>query len=233
MKLNSAKKRYALADFIHTLRRLISKELRVEFRSGGMICTSISFALCAVITAGIGYGGFIKDAKTAAVLFWIIALFTAMSPVAHLFLREEEEGTADLLRLHFPSDAVFLSKAACGTLFVLFSLGVMAPLYAGFFNLTIASPVLFTVIILAGGTSAACATSFAGAVASRAGGKGALFALLSIPAALPVLVSAVHGTHCALTGTEGGWNDAGFCLAYGTVITAVSLKLYDIIGMEE
>ena len=222
-----------MADFFLTLRRLISKELRVEFRSGAMIVTSISFALCAVITAGIGYGGFIKDAKTAAVLFWIIALFTAMSPVAHLFLREEEECTADLLRLNFSPAAVFLSKAACGALFVLFSLGVMAPLYAGFFSLTIQSPALFTAVILSGGASAACATSFAGAVASRAGGKGALFAVLSIPAALPVLVTAVHGTHCALTGTEGGWNDAGFCLAYGTVITAVSLKLYDALGMED
>lgn len=116
---------------------------------------------------------------------------------------------------------------------MLFSLGVMAPLYAGFFSLTIQSPALFTAVILSGGASAACATSFAGAVASRAGGKGALFAVLSIPAALPVLVTAVHGTHCALTGTEGGWNDAGFCLAYGTVITAVSLKLYDALGMED
>ena len=222
-----------MAEFLRTLLRLVRKELRVEFRSRGMLSTALSFALCAIVTAGIGFGGIIRDARTASVLFWIIALFTAISPVAHLFLREEEEGTARLMRLHFSPDAVFLSKAACGSLFVLLSLGVMAPLYAGFFGLAVQSPALFCAMIFSGGISAACAASFAGAVASRAGGKSALFAVLSIPAALPVLAAAVRGTQCALTGSDGGWNDAGFCLAYAAVITALSVKLYDSISMEE
>ena len=222
-----------MADFSGTLCRLVVKELRVEFRSRGMISTAISFALCSLVMAGIGFGGVIRDAKTASVLFWIIALFTAMSPVAHLFLREREEGTESLLRLHFSPDAVFLSKALCGAIFVLLSLGVMAPLYAGFFGLTVSSPVLFAAVIVSGGTSAACAASFAGAAASRVGGGGALFAVLSIPAALPVLSASVRGTQSALTGSGGGWNDAGFCLAYAAVITAVSVKLYSLIGTEE
>lgn len=222
-----------MADFFNALRRLISKELRVEFRSRGMISTSLSFALSSLILCGIGFGGFIKDARTAAVLFWIIALFAAMSPIAHLFLREQEEGTAALLELHFTPDEVFLSKAFCGSLFVLFSLGLLAPLFAGFFGLTVTSPALFTAIVASGGLSAACATSFAGAIASRAEGKGALFAVLSIPASLPVLSAASRGMQCAITGEAGGWNDAGFCLAYAAVMTAVSTKLYQTISTED
>ena len=68
-----------MADFSGTLCRLVAKELRVEFRSRGMISTAISFALCSLVMAGTGFGGVIRDAKTASVLFWIIALFTAMS----------------------------------------------------------------------------------------------------------------------------------------------------------
>ncbi|MGL4368297.1 MAG: heme exporter protein CcmB, partial [Spirochaetota bacterium] len=118
-----------MADTVFQIKTLMRKDLLLEFRSRAMIQTSVSFALCAVITAGIAFGGFIRDAKTAAVVFWIIALFAAMTPVSHLFIREEEERTSLLLRQYFQADAVFLSKALCGALFVLFSLVVMAPLF--------------------------------------------------------------------------------------------------------
>jgi heme exporter protein B len=222
-----------LADFLSTLKRLIIKELRVEFRSRGMIGTALSFTVSSVIMAGIGYGGFLKDIHTAAVLFWIIALFSAMTPVSHLFIREEEEGTIGVLRIRFRSDAVFLSKLICGMLFVLLSLLVMAPLYVAFFNIYVADAALFVAVILAGGSAAACASAFAGALASRAGGKSALFAVLSIPAVLPVLIVSVSGTIRALSGAAGGWGDAAFCLCYGAVMAAVSVWLYEKIWMEE
>jgi len=75
------------------------------------------------------------------------------------------------------------------------------------------------------------ATTIIGAIVAKASVRGALFAVLSFPVLLPLLVAAIGGTDAALLGA--GWNGAEnqlrLLVAYAVIMITASAVLFDFV----
>ena len=85
------------------------------------------------------------------VILWLILLFAVTAGLPRLFVAEEETHTATALRLSATPSALFVGKLLYG-LAVVFALeAVVAPLFFGMVQLSVASPGLLAVALAGGG----------------------------------------------------------------------------------
>jgi heme exporter protein B len=154
-----------------------------------------------------------------------------MSGLAQVFVKEEESKTVSILKLVAAPSTVLLGKLLFN--FVLLALLeiVIVPLFIVLMNLTIQNPWLFLSILLLGSLGLACSTTIIAAIISRARVKGALFAVLSFPILLPLLITAIDGTYLSLQGEaiSAGWSDLRLLISYVVVMFAASILLFDFV----
>jgi heme exporter protein B len=220
---------YPLAEIL----TLLKKEFRTEFRSGYAVITGFVFAVSAVILVSMTVGGIVAGEKTLSALYWIIILFSAMQFLSRVFVREEEEGTGLFLRLRYSSDAVFVSKFCFNCVMSLVLTFVVSLLFIFLFNVRTVSIPYGLAVSLTGVCALAAALSFGGVLSSRGEGKSALFAVIAIPSALPVMLSSIRG----MTSVFSGLNEIGdtviFNAAFTVSVFAVSLLLFKHIWHED
>jgi heme exporter protein B len=146
------------------------------------------FSLATIVTVALALfnknpnEGDLRD--VSASLIWVILLFASLLSLPRSFLAEEEQGTADLLRLLARPHAVFWGK-------VLFNLGqmwllclVVSGLFVALTSLHVELPWLFAGSLLAGGAAVASAVTLCGAIASHAANRAALAGAIAIPLVL-------------------------------------------------
>lgn len=162
------------------------------------------------------------------VLFWMIVLFSASLGLPRHFVREEEMGTADLLRLSASARAVFLGKLAAATSELLVLELLLVPLLLVFLDLRLpGSPQLWILEILLGGFGIAAASTLLGAIASQTRSPSALFGALALPILMPLLMLLV-----ALGGAVGGFQPErshallAQLLLYDALVTAAGFVLF-------
>ncbi len=90
---------------------------------------------------------------------------------------------------------------------------------------------VFLIIILLGSLGLSSVATLIAAIISQASAKGALFAVLSFPVSLPVLISGIHASRLAL---EGGTlsdclPDLQILFSFSVVIFTLSLLLFEFI----
>ena len=179
---------------------VFSKDIRSELRTRYAINAILLFAVVTVFAVSFAMaksGGIISPVLQASLL-WIVIYFSSLSGLAQSFVKEEESRTAAALRLYAPAEAVFGGK-------LIFNLALLAvmnlitiPLFSIFLNLQIAHYPLFFSVIFLGSLAMVGTTTLVAAIISKASVKGALFAVLSFPLLLPVLMMAISGTKKAL-----------------------------------
>jgi heme exporter protein B len=155
-------------------------------------------------------------------------LFAAFTGLARAFVQEEEARTAAALRLAAPPIAVYLGKLLFNLALLLLLDLLVAALFVVLLHLRIGNLGLFAALLLGGSLGLVAATTLIAAIIARASVKGALFAVLSFPLLVPLLVVAIQGTSLALDGA--GW-DKGVAplqvlLAYTVALFVASLFLF-------
>ncbi len=217
-------------DIIRNMR----KDFRVEFREKSALQIAFSFAFIATLSVGLVMGGASTGARERSIILWLIMFFSAMSGLAHAFVREEEKGTALLLRLTSSPSAVFTAKLLFNLAFFLALQFLITLLFVFFVEGDVASPFPFALTILSGGTALASASTILSAMAARAGVRGALFPVMSLPITLPVLFAATGATAEAMErpGLAPG-GDIIFLLAFSGAIIAVSYLVFEYIWIDE
>jgi heme exporter protein B len=212
----------------------IRKDFRIEFRSRYALSIALSFAGITTLAVSLTAGGLTLSAGVLAILYWVILFFSAMSGLSHIFIREEEEGTALFLRITSPPAVVYAAKLAFNAMLMLIISSVTTPLFVFFLNAQVALPLLFTATVLLGGLAIAAATTLLAAMVAKAGGKGALFSVLSFPVLLPALWVSIKTTAACLTGSSAQVpGSLVFLAAYSGAVTAVSFLLFEHIWVEE
>jgi heme exporter protein B len=107
----------------------------------------------------------------------------------------------------------------------------VTPLFVILMDVSVPDPLPFVVVILLGAIGLAGATTLIGAIVAKANVRGALFAVLSFPILLPLLVAAIGGTNAVLSGD--GWigaeNDIKLLIAYAVIMIAISVVLFDFV----
>jgi len=205
---------------------LLKKDLLIEIRSRYAIITALSFALCITVMEGIAFGGVIGSKSVQAALLWIGILFSAMQILPHLFIREEEEGTSLLLRLRFSERSVFFSKLLCTILLLIPVSALTSILFVILMGVSIENTIIFVLLVMTGSFAISCSTSFLASLAARGRFKGALFAVIAVPALLPVLIPAINGTISAISGGSDIVNDLLIIVGYAITTLGLSLLLF-------
>jgi len=211
------------------------KDLQVELRTRYALGAVLLFAVTTLIAVSAALGSTkIKSQPVEAALLWIVLLFAALSGLARVFVREEEAGTAPLLRLFAPATAVYAGKWLFNIALVFAVEIVSVPLFLIVLPPAVVNYGLLFGVLFLGGVGLAGASTFIAALISQASsGKSALFFIVAFPILLPLLLIAVQGTIGAFDSSAfdqaRSRTDLGLLTTYGIVMTTASFLLFEYI----
>lgn len=211
----------------------IKKDFLIEFRNRSAINISFAFAGITTLSVSLAAGGAPFTPVVHAIVFWIILFFSAMSGLAHIFIREEEEKNSLFLSLYYTSEEIYISKLIFNIILFLSISAVVTALYLFFLQVFPVYPLLFILTVLSGCFAIASITTILGAIVSKAGSGSSLFTVISFPILLPVLWTAINLTSVSIDG--GGvqeYRNIVFLLAFSGVIVSVSYLTFKFIWTE-
>lgn len=212
----------------------MAKELKSEFRTRYAINAILLFAVTTLVAISFSVGGFGVEPRILAALLWVIIYFSAMSGLSRVFVREEEAKTASALRLSSAPNSVYLGKLAFNYVLLLGLQAVIVPMFIVMMNLQVQVWGLFIVVMLVGSLGISAAATMVAAIVSKASAKGTLFAVLSFPILLPVLIIGIHGTRLALE--QVSFAAGGGCIrllvAHAGIMLTLSLMVFRFVWEE-
>ena len=207
------------------------KDLRLELRSRYGLNAIFMFGISSLTVISFSVGQAALSTNVLSALYWVVVFFSALSVMAQVFLREEESGTAMALRLSPEQNTVYL-----GQLFFILTLlcclvSVCSPLFLLFAYAPIGGIVNFLLVMILGVLDLCAATTLIAAIIARASVKGALFAVLSFPILLPVLIVLVSATDKVWAGSSLAEVSKllQFLLAYVVIMVTASLMLFKFV----
>lgn len=210
----------------------------MEWRSRHALGATVLFAVSTLAAMAFVLALKAVGADVKAALLWIVLLFAALTGLARTFVREEELGTADALRLSAPASAVYAGKLAFNFVLLAGVEAITTPLFLAVFPLPAGQMnlgLLTGVLILGGLGLAASSTFIAALVAQTAsgGGRGALFFVVAFPVLMPCLMPAVGGTLAAFAPDAvpagASHNDLVVLCSYDTVVLAAAFVIFSAI----
>jgi heme exporter protein B len=157
-----------------------------------------------------------------------------MSGLSHIFVREEEMHTADTLKLVTQATSVFVGKFIFNVFLLLVLNLITVPLFFAVMNFEVAGVMIFICIVFLGSIGLAAGATMTAAIISKASAKGALFAVLSFPILLPVIVAGINGTKIAvkqITFSAVG-SEIQMLFAYSVVVITAAILLFDFVWNE-
>lgn len=216
---------------VHDAYIIFLKDVQLEFRSRFAINAIFLFAVTTLTAISFSIGPIQLRSEILSALLWIILFFSCMSGLSHIFVREEEQMTADTLRLVTTPNAVFLGKWLFNVMLLLGLELVIIPVFIAMLGVHVGNPGVLLLVILTGSLGLATVATLIAAIISQASAKGALFAVLSFPVCLPVLMSGIHGTRLAMDGEtlSGTLPDFQILISFSVVILTISLLLFEFI----
>lgn len=215
----------------HATKAIFWREVRSEMRNRQAINSVALFAVSSVVAVSLGLGPLNRSSELFlihAAMLWIVLLFAAFTALSRVFVVEEEQRTASALRLAAPPTAVYLGKLLFNVLLLIGLTALVTLLAVVLLRMQVKNPSMFVVMLAAGSLALVAGTTLVAAIIARASSRGALFAVLSLPILIPMLVTAIRGTALALAGV--GW-DRGLApiqtlIAYAVTMFVTSLFLF-------
>ena len=213
---------------------VFAKDMRCEFRTRVAFNSLALFAVTtlAAVSYTIGPYGIAEADRPylLGALLWIVVFFAAMAGLDRAFVKEEETHTAPLLRLAARPLVVWGGKLLFNMVTLALLMAILVPLYVVLMGLSVRSPGWFVLVLASGCWALAVTTTIVAAIVARAMSRGALFAVLSMPLLLPLLVFLIQGTRAAI---EGGTADVlsavRAVVSLGGVMTTVSVFLFPVV----
>jgi heme exporter protein B len=213
---------------------LLAKELKSEFRTRFALNAVFMFALTTLAVTSFSIGAFAQTPPVVSSLLWLVIFFSSSSGLAQIFVKEEEARTANLLRLVAAPDTVFLGKLLFNLALLSMLELIVVPLFIVWMNVSVLNLWLFLCTLLLGTLGLVCATTIIAAIVSKARAKGSLFAVLSFPILLPLLIASIDGTRLSMEGRDfaAGGEDLRLLVSYLVVMFVASFLLFDSVWSE-
>ncbi len=210
---------------------LIVKDLRVELRTRYSLNALIMFALITLFALGVTFSGQILNPRLHAALIWIMIYFAGLQGLSGGFVKEEESRTAMALRLYTPASVIFFGKLLYSLLIITILVVFLFPLYYILMNLEVTRFWILLLILFLGVIGLSATSTITAAMVSKANVKGALFAVLSFPLMLPLLLIAISATAVCLGAGDDQtlWDSLRILVAYPVIVTAVSFLLFEYV----
>ncbi len=213
---------------------IFNKDLKSEFRTRYAFNALVMFAIVTLTAVSFTVGLFSLITKIQAALFWIVLFFSSMAGLAQTFIKEEEARTSLTLKLVAFSSEIYWGKFLYNLALLLALEILLVPLFIILINMPVLNWGLFLLILILGDIGLAASTTLIAAIVSKASVKGALFAILSFPILLPLLVVGINGTFMACEGLSlaEGWESLRILISYAVVMLVVSVLLFDFVWRE-
>lgn len=213
---------------------VFAKDIRVELRTRYAVNAIFMFAITTLTVVSLSVGQASLPPKLLAALFWIIIFFSAMSGLAHTFVREEEAGTSLALKLRADPTAVYLGKLFFNLLLLSMMTIIVTPLFFIFTDAPMGNVAALLIILILGVIDLCAATTLVAAIIARVAAKGALLAVLSFPILVLVILLLVSSTSEAIDNQPVGeiFTYLQGLLAYGVVMITASLLLFRFVWLE-
>ena len=208
---------------------IAGKDLRLEVRGRHALGTLLPFAATLLVAFGFAFGpGRDVLQRTAPGLLWMAVLFAAVMASRRAYQAEAEDGALEgLLLAPVDKAAVFVGKAAA----IAFQLAALVVavllLVVVLFDLSLGSPLALAGAFALGSVGLAAVGGMFGVVAEAARTREAVFPMLVLPLATPVLIAGVRATDLAATGRAGeaaSW--LGLLLAFDVVFVSVGVLVF-------
>ena len=213
-----------LAEALAVLRKDLRSELRTKYALNAIIMFAV--VTLAAVSFAIGQYGIGNDIRAA--FLWIVLFFSAMSGLGRVFIKEEDAGTVNVLRLAARSSVVFAGKLAFNTILLFVLALIVVPLFVVLMGLEVVDVPLFAGVLVLGTAGLAGASTIIAAIIAKASAKGELFAVLAFPILLPLLITTIGGTRNALDG-NGNAGELQLLFSYLLAMVTVSLMLFDFV----
>ena len=206
-----------------------AKDLRIEVRGRYAVGAVLPFAATVLVAFGLSLGpGRSLLQRTAPGVLWLAVTFASVLSFRRAYEAEGEDGALEGLVLA-PIDkaAVFLGKAAAVAAQLLALELAVILLVVGLFDLSLGSdPLALAASFVTGTVGLAAVGSLFGVLAESPRAREAVFPLLVLPLATPVIVSGVRATELASTGRGGAGAWLGLGLAFDLVFLAVGTLVF-------
>ncbi len=185
---------------------VLRKELTAELRSRVALNAIGLFGLTTLIAVAYQIGPYkIQEQDRPyllSALLWVILFFAATSGLSRVFVKEEDAHTAKTLRLAARPLAVFCGKLLFNLILLAALDAFIVPLYCALMGYTVRGVGPLVVLVSCGAAALAVTSTIVAAIIARASGSTTLFAILSVPVVLPLLVMLIQGTRAAAGSDE-------------------------------
>jgi heme exporter protein B len=210
------------------------KDLRLELRSKYAVNAIFMFAVTTLAMVSFSVGQSNLAPNLLAALYWIVLFFSAMAGLAQVFVREEESGTALALRLSAHPTAVFLGKLLFNFTLLVFLTVLITPMFFIFTDATAGNPYLLALVVALGVVGLCGSTTLVAAIIARTAVRGALFAVLSFPILVFLLLLLVSASTRVFAGDGFGGilPELQGLLAYDVVMITASFMLFRFVWQE-
>ena len=181
---------------------LLTKELRLEFRTRELLSATVIFALVVVVLFSFAFDPTSAESRRYGPgLLWIAFLFAGSLMLNPSFAREQANDTLDALRMAPVSSFAILSgKMLANFIFMSLAELVLVPVFAVLYNVSLGGVVWRLILVLALGTSGLVVTGTVfSAISAHARMRELLLPLLLLPILAPLLIAAVEATASLLT----------------------------------
>ena len=211
---------------------VFEKVVRLEFRNRYAVNTLLMFVLASMPLVLFAMGQENIGIREQSALLWLIILFAGAVGLGRSFIGEEERGTVLILQLNTRPSMVYAGKLLFNFLLI-FSVNVVAlAAFIVFLQLSVSIWGLLLLTLGLGAIGLAGATTLLAALISRSSNQGAVLPVLLFPLLIPLLVSVVHATQCALIehlGWDAAINDMMVLIGYAGVTITASVLLFDYV----
>jgi heme exporter protein B len=216
-------------------RAIAAKDLRIEVRGRYALAAVLPFAATLLIVFGLALGpGRATLQTTAPALLWLAVLFASVLSFRRSYEAETEDGALEGLALA-PIDraAIFLGKAAAVAVQLLLLEAAVLALVVILFGLSIGSdPAVLIGAFVLGTVGLAAVGSLFGVLEASPRAREAVFPLLVLPLAVPVLLAGVKATAAATDPSlvigvgRSGWSWLLLLVAFDAVFIAAGTLVF-------
>jgi heme exporter protein B len=208
---------------------VLSKELRLEFRSRELLTTTVVFVLMVIVLFSFSFDPSSEESRRFGPgLLWIAFLFAGSLMLNPSFAREQANDTLHALRMApIEPFAILLGKMLANLAFLLLTEILLLPIFAVLYNVALL-PVLgrMALVLLLGTLGLAVTGTAFSAISAQARMRELLLPLLLLPVLTPILIASVECTAGLLAETpELRTNWLNVLIAFDIIFLAVSYVL--------
>jgi heme exporter protein B len=211
---------------------LIEKDVRSEIRTRYAFNALLMFVVTAVSTILFALRSDNPSVELLSGMYWVVVFFTAMSGLSRIFVSEEERGTVLVLQLTSSPTVIYFGKLLFNAALTLVLTTAITILYVLLFpGFVINSYEIFVLTVLFGSLGFAASATIIAAIIAKAGARGTLYPVLSLPILIPLLMTVMNLTTRALSGEplSNAIGELQVLLGYLLVMVGGSYLLFDYV----